>query len=118
MKYYIDPFLFYIINVIDSLENISFIIWIFMLAALILILMWNAGSWMYGEYDPKIKLKKFLIYFIIITIIRVFIPNETTMKEMLTASYITKDNASDAKDIVDYMFERVEGVSEEEEDTE
>jgi hypothetical protein len=60
--------------------------------------------------------KKSLIVFIASALFIVLIPSKETMYTMLVNQYITVDNiktaGNTAKEIVDYIFDKVEGIKE------
>lgn len=113
----IDPWLFYIIDLLDKLREEAIIVfWI----TVVTILITGFFVLLEGEYwEDKIiqKLKKALklsvIPIVISSVMYVAIPSKDVMYKMLVAKYVTYENIDKAtdtiKDGVDYIFEKLDG---------
>lgn len=118
MNYIIDPKIFYIISLLNSIK-------IFLTAAGLICL---TGSCITGilfyveivdeELETAEKTKKICIkllkYSFIIILISLFIPSEDTCLRMIVANYITVDNAnsgiSTVKEIIDYIITSINTI--------
>ena len=116
MNYIVNPSVFYLISVLDGLNDASFLIGGVLLFILILFTI------LYFEYSlDKKKMKTRItitsIIFAITVITCILIPSRRDMEKMLIASYATEDNITAAtnygKNLVDYIFEKVEKTNEE-----
>lgn len=116
----INPWIFYVIDVLSSLKGIT-------LTAIVITLFGSIGlgtyivvyqsSYCYGEEDRHLIakltkiLKKVLIVLCIITGVYTVTPSEETMYKMLVAQYVTYENVDKAtetiKDGVDYIFKKL-----------
>lgn len=73
----------------------------------------------------RVKVKKcrnrFAIIIIPIMILAIAVPDSPTAKMMLVSSYVTEENISKtseaAKEAIDYIFDKIEKISSEKEDT-
>ena len=133
MTYYINPIWFYLMDICDWFKGISIIILCLSIVALIVeIYNWlNGYTDEWGDYIFKKDIKqipqcmKFIkrlfistvIIFIISLILSIAIPTSKTVTKMLIASVITVENVNEAKkdtkELVDYIFEKVSEVKEE-----
>lgn len=115
MQPIINPWIFYLIDVLGSLKFIA-IIAVFASCLVIFV----GGTAIIGAtyYDDEIFLAKKTLKGGIIAIsiciaIIVFVPSQTAMYTMLTASMVTEDNLDKAtkviQDGVDYIFEKIDG---------
>lgn len=110
MKPIINPWLFYLIDVIYS-----FIILIVMIALLIFIsIAIDMIKYWEAKLD-KVKViktikKKVVVIALLITFV-IFIPSRKTCYQMIIASHITDTNIQKAEDVVkdsvDYIFEKI-----------
>lgn len=116
----INPWIFYVIDVLSSLKGIT-------LTAIVITLFGSIGlgtyivvyqsCYCYGEEDRHLiakltkVLKKVLIVLCIITGVYTVTPSEETMYKMLVAQYVTYENVDKAtetiKDGVDYIFKKL-----------
>lgn len=116
----INPWIFYLIDVLSSLKGIT-------LTAIVIILFGSIGlgtyivvyqfCYCYGEEDRHLItkltkiLKKVLIVLCIITGVYTVTPSEETMYKMLVAQNVTYENVDKAteaiKDGVDYIFKKL-----------
>ena len=117
MNYIIDPKIFYIVSLLNSIKIFLFISSLFCLIGscitgiLFLIFMDEEP-----EITPRIKkiFVKLLKYGLIIMLISLFIPSEDTCLRMIVANYITVDNAnngiSTVKEIIDYIITSINNI--------
>lgn len=123
----INPWIFYVINVLVSLEDFLFImafVAILAIATSYLLAMSEKqeiedakdrgkekDTEMYNKFISWFK--KSVIAFVICSAIVIAIPAKETMYTMLVSSYVTTDNIETAteviKDSVDYIFEKING---------
>ena len=116
----INPWIFYLIDVLSSLKGIT-------LTAIVITLFGSIGlgtyivvcqsCYCYGEEDRHLItkltkiLKKVLIVLCIITGVYTVTPSEETMYKMLVAQNVTYENVDKAteaiKDGVDYIFKKL-----------
>ncbi len=116
----INPWIFYLIDVLSSLKSI-------ILTVMVIILFGSIGlgtficiyrfCYCYGEDDRLLitqltnRLKKVLIILCISTGVYTVTPSEETMYKMLVAQYVTYENVDKAtetiKDGVDYIFKKL-----------
>lgn len=115
--YIIDPMTFYWIHAVDTARLIVALCFGFSgVAAFVLLGAW-IGDWA-CDYDTSMSCKKWFVRMVVVTavfgIALVFIPNRTTMIEMLIAKTATIENAEltvDAlKSAVDYIVEAMKSI--------
>lgn len=116
----INPWIFYLIDVLHSLKGISLTLIVITLFGSIgigtYITVIRSCYW-YDEDDRHLTtqltkiLKKLLIVLCIITGVYTVTPSEETMYKMLVAQYVTYENVDKAtktiKDEVDYIFKKL-----------
>lgn len=113
----INPWLFYVIDLLDKLREMAIIIFWIIVAAFFLV---GFAAFLEGEnWEDKtiLKLKKALklsvIPIIISSVMYVAIPSKDVMYKMLVSKYVTYENLDKAtniiKDGVDYIFEKLDG---------
>ncbi len=112
MKPIINPWLFYLVDMIGSFQILSILI------ALLIILSFAIEIVKYDEVEDeldKVKVikafkKKVIVIALLITF-AIFLPSKKTCYQMITASQITDTNIQKAenviKDSVDYIFEKI-----------
>lgn len=126
----INPWIFYVINILVSLEDLLFMIdciLIFLIIGLVcvFILVKEESDDIVGDvpekyikrYDRYISwIKNSVIAFFICAIIVALIPTQETMYTMLVSSYVTTDNIETVSDViqdsVDYIFEKINNEGE------
>lgn len=115
----INPWIFYAIDVLVSLED-------FLFTMILIILALFVGAFLGAIYEKSeesetyIKciswIKKLVIAFFICTSIVIAIPTRETMYTMLVSSYVTTDNIETVSDViqdsVDYIFEKLNNEGE------
>ena len=106
MKPIINPWLFYLTDVIC---NIKFVLILFFGIGLFIYLMTSFFSADIGE-KPEWFTRRNTIFLVIPIIIGLLIPEEKTVYKMLIASYTTPNNIEyvkeTGKDLVDYIIEK------------
>lgn len=123
----INPWIFYVINVLVSLEDFLFIMALVAILAIAISYLFAMSEKQEIEdakdrgkekdtemYNKLISwFKKSVIAFVICSAIVIAIPAKETMYTMLVSSYVTTDNIKTAteviKDSVDYIFEKING---------
>lgn len=126
----INPWIFYVINVLMSFENFLFmtiLVLILVIAALVCVVMGkkeeiDAIVNDVQEKDRKLYkqyiswLKKSVLAFAICEILMIAIPTQETMYTMLVSSYVTTDNIETVSDViqdsVDYIFDKINNEGE------
>ena len=107
----INPWIFYLIGVCDAIGCICAAILLISLFAMIL-----AGIFMLIDEDNivtiKRVLKKIVIAFVISGLVGTFVPSESTATKMLIASQVNETNIENAKEMVDYIVEKIQEVKE------
>ena len=108
----INPWLFYLVDVIGSFQILS------ILVALLIILSFAIEIVKYDEVEDeldKVKVikafkKKVIVIALLITF-DMFLPSKKTCYQMMIASQVTEENVKKAeeviKDSVDYIFEKI-----------
>lgn len=118
--YYINPIWFYLIGVVDDLKGIEIVVC--MLSAFVGLISIFPIAMNYDVLDFKhlddgnkmlLKVFKACVITIAITgILAVFTPSSETCEKMLISSVVTHENVEstkeDAKEFVDYLFEKIE----------
>lgn len=112
MKPIINPWLFYLVDMIDSFQILSILI------ALLIIISFAIEIVKYDEAMDeldKVKViktfkKKVIVIALLITF-AIFLPSKKTCYKMMVASQITDTNIQKAEDVikdsVDYIFEKI-----------
>jgi len=113
----INPWLFYLINVLSVLDMYSF--WGLIVAVMgIVISLLIIGNFNGDKYISIIRkcIKIFSFVAIISCVLNVVVPSQETMYQMLVSNYVTDENIEKAGDViqdgVDYIFQKI-GDSEE-----
>ncbi len=122
MNYIVNPLWFYLISVAEGIDIAAFVVCTITLIALCVFSL--ILCFYYDEIDDSDKktiesiFKKSIILLITSSIIAIIVPGREDMEKMLIASYATEENVSAAtnygKDLVDYIFDKVNGVNKEE----
>lgn len=115
----INPMWFYWLEVFNSLGELLFWIGVCGFILAFAIVMFVS---MVEEELPKGTIKRsmpFLISFFILIVVSIFMPSQETMYKMMLANYATTDNITEIttsiQNGVDYIFDKIEDVSEEKE---
>lgn len=104
----INPWIFYLVDVISNLK----IMCLFTLAILGVILLLIVCD----EYASEEKLNRLFKKWFIVTIVffafTLFLPSKKTCYQMMVASQVTEENIKSAEDVikdsVDYIFEKID----------
>lgn len=114
MKPIINPWLFYIVDLLDGLKTLCILAVPVLALAIILIScrIDGLGSNEVEELKSARRTRKIVILFSIsILIVIPFIPSKETCYKMMVASQITDTNIQKAEDVikdsVDYIFEKI-----------
>ena len=110
MTYFINPWIFYLIDLADTIHKFFSTISLISIAFIVSVLVIDWCEDNNFEYIAKIK--KYLFLVPICLLIAIFTPSKDTCKEMLVASIVTHENVDygkeQIKDIIDYIFEKFE----------
>ena len=122
MNYIVNPMWFYLISIFDSIDTLA------LFACILILIIWLFSPLCLSYLDEldihiekiiKPLFKKSVILFVASLIIAIIAPSREDMEKMLIASYTTEDNISAAtnygKDLVDYIFDKVNSTNKEEE---
>lgn len=123
MHYIINPWVFYLLDVIGNLDICcGIILAVFAVVLFIYALVWfiDGESWEEKYISPMQILKKFKVLLIIVILANALIPSEDTIYKMLIASQVTAENIGTAKetiqDVADYIVDAVKEIKEKEDD--
>lgn len=120
MTYYINPWVFYFLGIIDALRAtlMGFVIIIAVAAVchgLLIFIEWDGDTDTSTIGKSKDYFKKLFIPLIVAVVLLTFLPSKETCYQMLIASQVTVENVDSAKetikDIVDYIVEASEKIS-------
>lgn len=119
MNYIVNPMWFYLISLFEEIDTATLIFCVLTPAlGYIIPLLFDLFD-IYDIQNWKPWFKKWAIAFGVFLFFTILIPDRKDMEKMLIASYATEDNISAAtnygKDLVDYIFDKVNGANEEEE---
>lgn len=121
MEPIINPWIFYVINVICNLHFITGLLGTLSFGAIIvLVIYWvftSDDKWNESAKENKRLAAKWAkrlgVFFIIDTAVGVFIPSKETMITMLVSNYVTPDNIQMVQgNIVDFTKQLVSAVAE------
>lgn len=120
MKPIINPWIVYLIDLLDNLKGILVIaLIIFGCVAVVLGIVWGLFSMDYDQDDDfiiacKKYLKKSVIWFCISGLLFTVIPSKDTMYTMFVLENVTTDNiqaiGKTGKDVVDYITDQIDKV--------
>ena len=121
MKPIISPWLIYFLSVLDGINTIGAVIFWLGLFGIPLTFVFGAvlECWKSAEHGLK-ALKPYAIAYAIFVMVSLFIPNKTTVYQMIVAKELTPDNISTitrvagdtAEDVADYVVDVITRVSE------
>lgn len=122
MTYYINPIWFYLMNVCENIDTLSFFIAFIFGVGTIITNVAIISNKIDGDNEMVNLLTKYVKPFTVIAVIFIFlacvIPSKETCEEMMIASVVTHENVQQTKDdvksIVDYVFDRIESNDSEE----
>ena len=127
MEPIISPWLFYFLDIGDSLNTLA--VTIAVIAAIVWVGLWFAASIMFDKCrtlaenmeNKNIKFcwkkgKLFMIIMIVTAIIGIVIPSKSAMVEIAVMQQVTPNNIEKSKEIIksatDYIFEKFEKLKE------
>lgn len=126
MDYVISPWFFYIINIVDNINNVigtlGIISIVLSLSCVVAIfLFWCDDDEKSLKFISKRLFKPAVTCFIILSIIDLFIPTKETMYQMTAAKFVTYQNiemaGETAKEAFDYIVDSIKEITEEAEST-
>lgn len=104
----INPWLFYLVDVIS---NLKIMCCIFPLVILVVLLLWTVCSEDANEEKLNRLFKKSFIVTIVFLAFTLFLPSKKTCYQMMVSSQVTEENIKSAEDVikdsVDYIFEKI-----------
>lgn len=112
MQPMVNPFIFYLISVLDNLSTISIIVIAISAGLAFVIFLWG---FLEGFSRSMVKSVKFFsILLVIFLFISIFVPSQEACYQMLVAYAITPDNIELVKDtgisIGDYIIENAKDI--------
>ena len=107
MELLVNPWTFYIIDVINKLWMLDFCILLFsFMMIVVLVAKVDIGKTSRGNISRDVKWLKFFIVLTIISLVLfIIVPDKKTTYKMLISSYVTTDNVQQIEDIVDKFIE-------------
>ena len=115
MKPIINPWMFYLVDLLDGLKSLCILTVPVLLFAIFIItsMIDDLGRGEEKELKSAIRTRKIVIFFsILILIVIPFIPSKETCYKMMVSSQITDNNIQKAEDVikdsVDYIFEKID----------
>lgn len=118
--YYINPVWFYLIGVVDDLKGVGIVVcvisvFIGLISIFPIAMNYDVLDFKHLDDGNKLLIKVFkacAITIVITGILAVFTPSSETCEKMLISSVVTHENVEstkeDAKEFVDYLFEKIE----------
>lgn len=115
MKPIINPWLFYIVDVIDNFKSACFILILIIVIAfgtIFLIEIGEAADELELDEVKVIKtLKRMVVVVVLLITFNMLLPSKKTCYQMMIASQVTDNNIQKAEDVikgsVDYIFEKI-----------
>ena len=115
MKPIINPWLFYLVDVIDNFKSACFILILIIViafGAIVLIEIGEAADELELDEVKVIKtLKKMVVVVVLLIAFNMLLPSKKTCYQMMIASQVTDNNIQKAEDVikgsVDYIFEKI-----------
>lgn len=111
----INPWIFYLIGVCDSISIVCVImcaVSVFCALACISIA-YNEEEFSYtADESKKFKnnSKRFIMLFVVCLLGAIFVPSKDTTTKMLIASQVNETNVERAKEVIDYIVEKMQEV--------
>lgn len=109
MKPIINPWLFYLVDVIDSFRALSILI--ILISVVIAIVEYDDVMDEVDEVKAIKVIKKKAIVIALLITFAIFLPSKKTCYKMMIASQVTEENIQKAEDTiektVDYIFEKI-----------
>ena len=130
MKPIINPWIMYVIGLVNNINYIFTAGIVFLFIALIiaatfgfirLVVDYDNFDEFLEDYHTAVKwFKKGCISLIIAGIVMIFIPSEKTLYSMIVLENVTPNNIEIAgntgKDVIDYLFDKIDQMNDEKED--
>ena len=118
MNYIINPWVFYLLNVLDNVVGWGIgLITVLSAAYVVYILVWCLAFCEDGKEkypSPLTLLKKWKIPLILCIVVLILIPSQETCYKMLIASQVTTEHIADAKEtikeVADYIVESAKEI--------
>lgn len=115
MKPIINPWLFYIVDVIDNFKSACFILILIIViafGAIFLIEIGEAADELELDEVKVIKtIKRMVVVVVLLITFNMLLPSKKTCYQMMIASQVTDNNIQKAEDVikgsVDYIFEKI-----------
>lgn len=114
MKPIINPWLFYLVDVIDNFKSACFIlilIAVISFGAIFLIEIGEAADELELDEVKVIKTLKKMVVVVLLIAFNMLLPSKKTCYQMMIASQVTDNNIQKAEDVikgsVDYIFEKI-----------
>lgn len=115
MKPIINPWLFYIVDVIDNFKSACFILILLIViafGAIVLIEIGETADELELDEVKVIKtLKRMVVVVVLLITFNMLLPSKKTCYQMMIASQVTDNNIQKAEDVikgsVDYIFEKI-----------
>lgn len=130
MKPIINPWIMYVIELVNNIHNIFTSVIILLLITIIVVAIFGFVKFVedYDNFDEFLEechttvkwFKKVCVSLIIAGIVMIFIPSEKTLYSMVVLENVTPNNIEIAgntgKDVIDYLFDKIDQMNDEEED--
>lgn len=108
MKPIINPWLFYLVDVISNLKIMCCVFPLAILGGILLWIVWDEDA---SEEKLNRFFKKWFFVTIVFLAFTLFLPSKKTCYQMMVASQVTDENIQCAEDVikdsVDYIFEKI-----------
>lgn len=118
--YYINPIWFYLMGLVNDLKGVEIVLcmisaFIGLISIFPIAINYDVLDFKHPDDGNKLLLKVFktcVITIVITGVLAVFTPSSETCEKMLISSVVTHENVEstkeDAKEFVDYLFEKIE----------
>ena len=130
MKPIINPWIMYVIGLVNNISFVFILVIFFLLSAIIIVAAIGFVKFVenYDNFDEFLEdnhtavkwFKKGCISLIIAGIVIILIPSEKTLYSMVVLENVTPNNIEIAgntgKDVIDYLFDKIDQMNDEEED--
>lgn len=130
MKPIINPWIMYVIGLVNNISCVFIAVIFFLLSAIIIVAATGFVKFVenYDNFDEFLEdnhtavkwFKKGCISLIIAGIVMILIPSEKTLYSMVVLKNVTPNNIEIAgntgKDVIDYLFDKIDQMNDEEEE--
>lgn len=130
MKPIINPWIMYVIGLVNNISYIFTAVIIFLFFAIIIVVILGLVQFVENydnfdefleEYHTAVKwFKRGCITLIVAGIVIIFMPSEKTLYSMVVLDNVTPNNieavGNTGKDVVDYIFDKIDHMNEEEDE--